>query len=210
MIMSFFAEFRLLQQHWKASELAQRIVIELASQKGLECRGLTHEQIEEKLLMDIIDHILKRIQRELENCPEPQLHQMAQMLEQRLKDLHPKDREALYRELGLGDQSSAELLQLFRQGGVGIATISLLHSAGMGFFMALSTITHALATTMLGIVLPFSFYTGISSLSAFFLSFPGILVCGLGMGGWYWKKQKDELKIFLVSSVLLTCRSRCI
>ena len=200
---------KLLDRFWKPSDLAQSIIIELATLKGIECRGLSVEQIEEKLLLDIIDHMLERIKNQLEQCSSDQMAQIAEHLDTKLKTLTSKDREALYRELGLEDQHSAELVQIFRRGTLGLGVFSLLNSAGMGFFVAMSTVIHALSTTLLGIVLPFSLYAGLSSMGAFFLSFPGMVLCGVGMGSWHWKKQSQELKMFLGSSVILTCRSRC-
>lgn len=80
-----------------------------------------------------------------------------------LQNLSPEEREKIQRDMKLDELSGEALTTALIAAGGPFASIGALSAAGFGAYLALTTIIHAVATTLLGITLPFAAYTTATS-----------------------------------------------
>jgi hypothetical protein len=124
-------------------------------------------------------------------------------IRQNLDSLSPEHREDLRRALGV-DTLTAEAIRsvLFSAGpGAGLLAVQM---TGFGAYLALTTVMHAVFTTMLGVTLPFAFYTGATSFLSVLLGPVGIglSLLTLGVGGfWAHRKIRGEIAALVVFSL---------
>lgn len=84
-----------------------------------------------------------------------------------LQDLPREQKEKMARDLKLADLSGDTLIRTLIAAGGPFAGIGAISATGFGGYLALTTIIHAVATTALGITLPFAVYTTAASLMSF-------------------------------------------
>ena len=126
-------------------------------------------------------------------------------IDRRLQALSRGEREALQRDLGLTRLTGKELRSFAARGGLTAVTLTGAASTGMGLYLATTTITHALATTLLGITLPFAAYTTLTSALSLLVSPVGALVL-VGAGGliqWGKLRRAIDQRVLLYAFVTL-------
>lgn len=98
-----------------------------------------------------------------------------------LASLPHEQREAMQRDLKLDRLSGQALVAALLAAGGPLAGIVTLSSAGFGVYLALTTIIHAVATTALGITLPFAFYTSAASALSILTGPVGWAIAGMAI-----------------------------
>ncbi len=128
----------------------------------------------------------------LENASEEELKEFERTFEDRLKEASKEDIEEIKNELGVNEITGEAVRKALTKSGGPITFIALINLSGFGAYLMLSTVMHAIFTTMLGITLPFAAYTGASSTLAFLTGPFGILLAS-GFGGWSLLKGKGKM-----------------
>jgi len=80
-----------------------------------------------------------------------------------LASLSHEQREAIQRDMNLDNLSGEAMTRALLSMGGPLASMTAVSTAGFGAYLALTTIIHAVATTALGITLPFAVYTSATS-----------------------------------------------
>ncbi len=128
----------------------------------------------------------------LENASDEELKEFERTFEDKLKEAKEEDIEEIKNELGVNEITGEAVRKALTKSGGPITMIALMNLSGFGAYLMLSTVMHAIFTTMLGITLPFAAYTGASSALAFLTGPFGILLA-TGFGGWSLFKGKGKL-----------------
>jgi hypothetical protein len=114
-----------------------------------------------------------------------------------LHQLPHEQREAVVRDLRLDSLSGEAVTKALLAAGGPLASMAALSAAGFGAYLALTTIIHAVATTVLGITLPFAFYTTATSALSLLTGPVGWLLAGLTMlVTWHFSERKLSRSLF--------------
>ena len=114
-----------------------------------------------------------------------------------LASLPHEQREAIQRDMNLDTLSGKSLTNALLAAGGPLASISALSAAGFGAYLALTTIIHAVATTVLGITLPFAVYTTATSTLSLLTGPVGWIIGGLTMmATWYYSERKLSRSVY--------------
>jgi hypothetical protein len=129
--------------------------------------------------------VLEQIKEHLKKQSPQEAVKMERLIQDRLSAMTPFERLELQKALNLPDLSGNALRGAFMQAGGPLAGIAAVNMLGFGAYIALSIIIHAIFTTMLGITLPFAFYTGASSLLSLLTGPLGVAIAvAAGIMGW--------------------------
>jgi hypothetical protein len=116
---------------------------------------------------------------------------------QELERLPHDQREAVLRDLRLDSLSGEAVTKALLAAGGPLASMAALSAAGFGAYVALTTISHAVATTVLGITLPFAFYTTATSALSLLTGPVGWLLAGFTMlVTWHYSERKLSRSLF--------------
>jgi hypothetical protein len=121
-----------------------------------------------------------------------------------LDKLTPVERLEIQKSLNLEHLSAKSLRETIMNTGVPIAGIAGVQAAGFGAYLALTTVMHAVFTSMLGITLPFAAYTTATSALSLLTGPAGITISlGVGFLGYFWGRRKIERSQFAM--IVATC-----
>jgi hypothetical protein len=107
--------------------------------------------------------------------------ELEKTITQELNGLPHEQREAILRDLRLDTLSGEAVTKALLASGGPLASMAALSAAGFGAYVALTTIIHAVATTLLGITLPFAVYTTATSALSLLAGPVGWLIAGATM-----------------------------
>jgi hypothetical protein len=144
---------------------------------------LTPAQKADAVFARISERVLSQFQKELASQDADKTRQTVDSLDHRIKDMDDGQRRNVQRILNVDSLTGETMRSALMQAGAPAAILAAVSAAGFGGFVALSTIIHAVFTTILGITLPFTLYMGASSLLAFITGPVGWLLI-LGIGSW--------------------------
>jgi hypothetical protein len=106
--------------------------------------------------------------------------------------------------MNLETLSASSLRNAFLNSGLPIAGIAALQAGGFGTYLVLTTIMHAVFTSMLGITLPFAAYTTATSALAFLTGPVGVMLSlSIGLLGYFWGRKKIERSQYAM--IVWTC-----
>lgn len=121
-----------------------------------------------------------------------------------LNKLTPVERLEIQKSLNLEHLSAKSLRETIMKTGVPIAGIASVQTAGFGAYLALTTVMHAVFTSMLGITLPFAAYTTATSTLSLLTGPAGITISlGVGFLGYFWGRRKIERAQYAM--IVATC-----
>jgi hypothetical protein len=121
-----------------------------------------------------------------------------------LDKLTPIERLEIQKSLNLEHLSAKSLRETIMKTGLPIAGIAGVQAAGFGAYLALTTVMHAVFTSMLGITLPFAAYTTATSALSLLTGPAGITISlGVGFLGYFWGRRKIERSQYAM--IVATC-----
>jgi len=190
------------------TELAWAVLRHIAPLYQIRIRPTTSiDWLEQEVFRRFIRELGEKIEEELRTVEKDpaRIDYLEDEIERRLQALSRGEREALQRDLGLTHLTGHELRVFATRGGLTTAALAGAASTGMGLYLATTTITHALATTLLGITLPFAAYTTLTSALALLLSPVGalVLVGGGGLIQWSKLRRAVDRRVLLHAFVML-------
>jgi hypothetical protein len=122
---------------------------------------------------------------------------LEKQISQELASLPHEQREAIQRDLKLDRLSGESLTAALLATGGPLASMAALSAAGFGAYLALTTIIHAVATTVLGITLPFALYTSATSALSLLTGPVGWGLAGLTLiVTWHYTERKLSRGVF--------------
>lgn len=140
-----------------------------------------------------LEKLLNNIQKQLKSQGEDEAEKTIEEINKNVETLSDKDKEELKKVLNVDKLTGKEIRSILMKAGAPTAIIATLGASGFGAFMALTTIIHAIFTTILGVTLPFAVYTGATSALSFVLG-PAGLVFIAGTTIWQFTKGNKNLK----------------
>lgn len=122
-------------------------------------------------------------------------------LDESLDGLKEEERSALEKSLGVERLTGATIIKALTRAAGPLSLIALVELSGFGAYLMLTKVIHAVFTTMLGITLPFSFYTGATSLLSF-LTGPAGWLLAAGIGGSQLRKGTSKINQNLLAMII--------
>lgn len=183
--------------------LSTRLIEEAAEGYGISSEILLSQQAEavaEAYLKDCIEGVQEHLRKQ--NSEEIRLTEG--VLAQRLAEMTPAERLAIQKALNLENLSASSLRSAFLTSGLPLAGIAAVQVGGFGAYLVLTTMMHAVFTSMLGIALPFAAYTSATSALSFLAGPAGVLLSlSIGMLGYFWGQRKIERSQYAM--IVWTC-----
>lgn len=148
-----------------------------------------------------LEKILNVIQEKLKKQDSTEVNKTINEIEKNISNLNEKDKEQLKKILNVEELTGKEIRNVLLKAGAPSLIMAALSASGFGAFMALTTVIHALFTTILGVTLPFAVYTGATSALSFLLGPAGIgLVAGTAI--WQITKGNKNLKNEIMGQIV--------
>ena len=172
-------------------------IINLAGKKYKVDDNFTPNQKADIIYTECSREIIKHIN----SMSEKDKKELFKDLEVEIKNLSEKEQIAIKNKLQIKEISSRTLEGVLKSTGTPLAIIGLLSISGFGASIALTTIIHAIFTTILGITVPFGVYTTATSTLAF-LTGPLGIGLSLGVGAYSLLKNKGKIEQSLLSTLV--------
>ncbi len=150
-----------------------------------------------------LEKVLSSIQKELIKQDGKKANETEVEIERNIQNLSEDEKQKLKEVLDLRDLTGSEIRAVLMKTGTPALIMTALSASGFGAFMALTTIIHAVFTTILGVTIPFAFYTGATSALSFVLGPAGVaLVAGTTL--WQFTKGNKKIKNELISQLIFS------
>lgn len=154
------------------------------------------------------ERLLAQTKEKYDKATDAEKKEINAQMQKEIDSMSVEQREELRKALGVEKVTGETLTKLISTSAGASALLIALNASGFGAFMALTSIMHAVFTTMLGITLPFVAYTTSTSILSFFLGPAGwIIFAGAEIFMLNGNKNKliYELMSQIVWSSVLTC-----
>ena len=183
--------------------LSTRLIEEAAAGYGISEDLLLSQQAEEVASRYMTDCI-KGLQEQLKKQGDDEVKVTEGIMAKQLASLTPAERLEIQKALNLQTLSASSLRSVFMKSGVPIAGIAALQVGGFGSYLALTTIMHAVFTSMLGITLPFAAYTTATSALSLATGPVGVMLSlSVGVLGYFWGQRKIDRSQYAM--IVWTC-----
>ncbi len=144
---------------------------------------LTPARKADAVFVRMSERVLSQFRKELADQNAERTRETVRSLDEKIRDMDDEQRRKIQEILKVDSLTGETMRSALMRAGAPAAILAAVSASGFGGFVALSTIIHAVFTTVLGITLPFAVYTGASSALAFIVGPVGWLFV-LGVGSW--------------------------
>ncbi|HHW42037.1 MAG TPA: hypothetical protein GXX19_13020 [Syntrophomonadaceae bacterium] len=189
-------------------QIAEAVINRVAALYKLDTRTYPNIVAKENAVFEAcINDLIEQLQKKLNRMTMEEQDKFRKLLEDEIRSLSKANREAIKEATGLQELSSQALLNFFKTtSGVAFAQM-LVGATGFGAFMFLTTTLKAISL-LLGVSLPFGVYTVATSVLAFLLSGPFLLLVIALSGGAILYKTNEDLKHQLAKILIVTGRAK--
>lgn len=210
-------------KHFSRQELDEKLVITLVDQLS-EDQGKSkdvlsasiinsaakHLKIDENLTVAqkadaihgrYLEKLLVSIQKELSKQDDDKAKETVRAIERNIYNMSEEEKEQLKDVLNLKNLTGNEIRTVLMKTGTPALVMVALSASGFGAFMGLTTIIHAVFTTILGVTLPFAFYTGATGALSMFLGPAGMALLA-GTSIWQFSKGNKKIRNELLSQLI--------
>ncbi|AGX43109.1 hypothetical protein [Clostridium saccharobutylicum] len=163
--------------------------------------NLTVAQKADGIYRRYLEKLLSSIQKELGSQNEEEAEKTIKEIEKNVKNISESDKEKLKEVLEIENLTGNEIRNVLMKAGTPALIIGAMSASGFGAFMALTTIIHAVFTTIMGITIPFAVYTGATSALSFILGPAGIAFIA-GTTVWQFTKGNKKLKNEILAQLI--------
>lgn len=170
--------------------------------------NLTIAQKAEGIYRRYLEKLLASIQKELNGQNQEDAEKTIKEIEKNIENISENDKEKLKEILKIESLTGEEIRKVLMKTGTPALIIGAMSASGFGAFMALTTIIHAVFTTILGITLPFAVYTGATSALSFILGPAGVAFIA-GTTVWQFSKGNKKLKNEILSQLIFISLNVC-
>lgn len=172
--------------------LSVKVITEAAKEFGIS-EDLLLSQQAERVAEEYIKECVKGTQELLRKQGYGEVAATEAALSDRIAQMSASEKLEIQRALGLHELSGKSLRDTFLRSGVPLAGIAAVQATGFGAYIALTTVMHAVFTSMLGITLPFVAYTSATSALSVLTGPLGIMLSfAVGALGYLWGQRKIE------------------
>lgn len=183
--------------------LSTRLIEEAAAGYGISADLLLSQQAE-AIAIRYMTECIEGLQEQLKKQGDDEIKVTEGIMAKQLASLTPAERLEIQKALNLQTLSASSLRSVFMKSGVPVAGIAAVQVGGFGSYLALTTIMHAVFTSMLGITLPFAAYTTATSALSLATGPIGVMVSlSVGVLGYFWGQRKIERSQYAM--IVWTC-----
>ncbi|NLP30892.1 MAG: hypothetical protein GX363_07185 [Clostridiales bacterium] len=173
---------RLNQSAHISSAKLSKILIEEAAE-GLKIDAeLTLGQKAHAIAARMEENLCKQIQKELKRMNSSQQEEYDRKLDLAIEELPVEEREKIAEALGVEAITGSSVRKMLAGASGPVALMLMVNMSGFGAYLMITTVAHAIFTTMLGITLPFAFYQN-ATLALSVLAGPLGIFLAAGIGG---------------------------
>ena len=158
------------------TELSRQIVLEAAKNYDHIKDGLTVAQKTDRIAFAYLDKIRDNVAKKLKNQSDKEVEDTVRRMDESIAQMTPEEQLQVKESLNLRELTGKTMRNALLS--VGIPASALKVSSGMGAFIAMTTVMHAVFTTALGITLPFAAYSGTMAVLGFLTGPVGWLIVG--------------------------------
>jgi hypothetical protein len=119
---------------------------------------LSIEELPREVIMAVTGDTLEEARKALQNASAEEEDEVLQTIQQSLNAMEPEVSEELQRTLGTEELNPNDLLRAVRSGSAVGRPMFAEDASGVGVFLVITTLTHAVFTTLLGLTLPLDRY----------------------------------------------------
>jgi hypothetical protein len=142
----------------------------IAPSYGIDQSYYKTVELTQRVFTAVMSEVEEQARKQVRELDREQEEALVKELDAKLSQMTSEQQRVIMQDLGVDRLSGRILLQSFTSGGVAFGVFTAASSTGFGLYLAATTITHAIATTMFGVTLSFGTYTGLTSAIAFILS----------------------------------------
>lgn len=164
-------------------------------------RNLSPSQKADAVYQRYNERLVSQMQEKYKKASDKEKEEINEQLQKEADAMSEEQKEELKKALKVDEITGETLSKLLSTTAGASAMLMALNASGFGVFMALTTIIHAVFTTVFGITVPFAVYTSLTKALAIFLGPIGWI--GLaGVDVIMWNKNKKKLIYELMSQVV--------
>jgi hypothetical protein len=191
-------------------EISQRYLENLAKQfKVKNWETLSPGELEKRLYQSCLEEQLDMIKEYVRKLSPEDEGKVTELLQKEIEALSHGEQEAMRRATGLDNLTGAALLTLIKTTSALAIAQALIASTGFGAYLFLSTMLKAISL-LLGMSFAFGTYAGASTVMAFFVSFPFLVLFVVGGGGFLWWRTQSKLNDFMIKAVFMAGKARLV
>ncbi len=183
--------------------LSTRLIEEAAAGYDISSDLLLSQQAE-AVAAKYLEDCVKGLQEQLKKQDPTQVRITEQLIAKQIAAMTPEERLEIQKALNLQTLSASSLRSAVLSTGLPIAGMVAVQAGGFGAYLALTTVMHAVFTSMLGITLPFAAYTGATSALSFLTGPFGVMLSlSIGLLGYFWGQRKIQRSQYAM--IVWTC-----
>jgi uncharacterized protein YaaW (UPF0174 family) len=183
--------------------LSTRIIEEAAAGYGIS-EDLLLSQQAEAIAQKYMEDCIEGIREQLKKQGQEEISATDRAMAEQLARLTENERLEIQKALNLQTLSASSLRNVIVKSGIPVAGIAAVQAGGFGAYLALTTVMHAVFTSMLGITLPFAAYTTATSALSILTGPVGVLFSlSLAALGYFWGRRKIERSQYAM--IVFTC-----
>jgi uncharacterized protein YaaW (UPF0174 family) len=183
--------------------LSTRIIEEAAAGYGISENLLLSQQAE-AISRKYMEDCIEGIREQLKKQGQDEINATNRAMTEQLARLSESERLEIQKALNLQTLSASSLRDVVIKSGIPVAGIAVMQAGGFGAYLALTTVMHAVFTSMLGITLPFAAYTTATSALSILTGPVGVLFSlSVGALGYFWGRRKIERSQYAM--IVFTC-----
>jgi uncharacterized coiled-coil DUF342 family protein len=186
-------------------EMLSSFLINEVSKKYKLSDFLTNAQKADIIFNEVYTELLNQAQKKLNKQNKNEKGKTVESIDTSINKLSTQEQEDLKNLLEVDELSGEIIREVLMKSGKPAIIIAALSASGFGGYIALTTIIHAIFTSMLSITLPFAFYTSATSLMAILTGPIGFLFV-LGLGTYQLTNGQKKLDRDLLSQLIFLAR----
>ncbi|HBN09303.1 MAG TPA: hypothetical protein DD435_11880 [Cyanobacteria bacterium UBA8530] len=185
--------------------LERKMIAEIAEAYKIDTSFRSMEAVEKDIFSRFLRELADRIQNQLAQLKPEETTKVEEKLFESLSKMSESDRDIMKRELNLAELSERQVLNVIRTEGSSLVSRMVGEGQdGYGIYLTLTAATHAVFTTLMGISLPFAFYSAMATLVGFLLGPLGIALITVGGGSYFYKRAQREYNAQLLAFALVS------
>lgn len=149
------------------------------------------------------EKLISNLQKQLSSQSVENIQKVENAIDKELDNISDLDKEELRNSLNINQLSGKEITAILRKTSSPAIIMGVLSASGFGAYMALTTIIHAVFTTILGITLPFAVYTSATTALSVFLGPVGLIFVA-GTAIWQLNKGNRKLKNEVFNQIIFS------
>ncbi|MGI6548467.1 MAG: hypothetical protein ACOX4Q_00310 [Syntrophomonadales bacterium] len=191
-------------------EISQKYLETLAKHfKIRNWKTLSPGELENRLYQSCLEEQLEMIKQYVRKLSPDDEGKVTELLQKEVEALSHSEQEAMRRATGLDNLTGEALLTLIKTTSALAIAQALIASTGFGAYLFLSTMLKAISL-LLGVSFAFGTYAGASTVMAFFVSFPFLVMFLVGGGGLLWWRTQSKLNDFMIKAVFMAGKARLV